>query len=67
MFSSGKAEPVGPIGILGSLRKREDEAATYAGYSLDVPVSDAIDLGTVFVGHFGPVSRQSVEEHFGKP
>ncbi len=131
MFSSGKNEAVCPTGVLGKLRKNEDEKATYSGYVPDVQVSQPIDLGmsgsviplpghtkgslvvvvgdvalvgdlfrgslvgsgaerhlymcdvedndkdiasllkelaphakTFFVGHFGPVSRESVEARF---
>lgn len=135
MFTTGKNEPLCPTGLIGNLRRRGDEGASYTGSAPDVVVADSLDLkeltgldaqvtrvpghtgGSVivtvgdvalvgdllrgsivgsgaethfyqcdleqnrstvarvlqdlapgaqlfFVGHFGPVTRESVQEHF---
>jgi hydroxyacylglutathione hydrolase len=44
MFSTGKNEPLCPTGLIGNLRHRGDETATYTGSSPDVIVADTLDL-----------------------
>ena len=133
MFSTGKNEPLCPVGFIANTRHQQDESATYTGSTADVLVEDVLDLkeatginakvrrvpghtrgsivvmvsdvvlvgdlfrgsiigsgaethffmcdvegnrrdvanlltevkaDTFFVGHFGPVSRESVQQHF---
>lgn len=134
MFSTGKNEPLCPVGFIANTRHQQDESATYTGSTADVLVEDVLDLkattgidakvrrlpghtrgsvivtagdvvlvgdlfrgsvigtgaethffmcdvegnrrdvmkllsevtaDTFFVGHFGPVTRASVQQHFG--
>jgi hydroxyacylglutathione hydrolase len=44
MYTSGKNEPLCPTGLIGNLRHRGDESATYSGSSPDVIVADSLDL-----------------------
>jgi hydroxyacylglutathione hydrolase len=137
MYSTGKNEPLCPTGLIGNLRHKDDETATYSPSAPDTIVADTLDLkeltgidakvihlaghtsGSVivtvgdvalvgdlfrgsivgsgaethfyqcdlelnranvnrvlkdlapaaqlfFVGHFGPVTREAVSEHFGR-
>jgi glyoxylase-like metal-dependent hydrolase (beta-lactamase superfamily II) len=44
MYGSGKNEPLCPTGLIGNLRRRGDEGATYTGSAADVLVTDSLDL-----------------------
>ena len=56
MFTSGTNEPLCPTGLIGNLRHRGDEAATYTGSEPDVLVSEPIDLKTL-TGIEGTITR----------
>lgn len=44
MYTTGKMEPLCPTGLIGNLRHREDEGATYSPSAPDTIVSDTLDL-----------------------
>jgi hydroxyacylglutathione hydrolase len=44
MFSSGKNEPLCPVGFIAGLRHKGDEGATYTGSTADVLVDESLDL-----------------------
>lgn len=44
MYTSGKNEPLCPTGLIGNLRHREDESATYSPSAPDTIVADTLDL-----------------------
>lgn len=44
MYTSGQNEPLCPTGLIGSLRRRTDEAARYSASAPDVIVADSLSL-----------------------
>ena len=44
MYTSGQNEPLCPTGLIGNLRHRDDEAATYSASAPDVIVTDTLSL-----------------------
>lgn len=44
MFTTGKNEPLCPVGLIAGLRHKGDEEATYTGSTPDVVVADVLDL-----------------------
>jgi hydroxyacylglutathione hydrolase len=44
MYTTGKMEPLCPTGLIGNLRHREDEGATYSPSAPDTIVADTLDL-----------------------
>ena len=47
MYTSGKNEPLCPTGLIGNLRHRGDESATYSPSAPDTIVNDTLDLETL--------------------
>ena len=44
MYTAGKNEPLCPTGLIGNLRRRGDESATYSGSAPDIIVADTLEL-----------------------